>query len=593
MTMETEPLKIALAQMNAVVGDIAGNTDKIRSLISRARDEGAALVLFPELAVTGYPPEDLLLKTHFVDAAGAALAEIAREVEDIVALVGFPQRADDVYNAVGVLADGAVAAVYRKMFLPNYGVFDEQRYFQAGVEPALIELNGVAVGLTICEDIWDPGPPATAEALAGAQLIVNVSASPYHAGKPLEREQMLVQRARDNLAIVAFCNLVGGQDELVFDGHSVVIDDSGAVLARAPQFEESLTLCTVDPGAVASARLRDARHRAAVRRERELERPTLAPLRRLAVPATDDDVGGTLAEPLGPEQEIYQALVTGVRDYVDKNGFKRVVLGLSGGIDSSLVALIAVDALGADRVVTVVMPSPYSSDETQHDARTLAANLGTELVDLDISHPMQAYDTVLHDMFRDRDPDITEENLQARIRGNLVMALSNKFGWLVLTTGNKSEMSVGYATLYGDMAGGFAVLKDVYKGWVYRLAAWRNERAGGALIPPDILTRPPSAELRYEQRDDETLPPYEVLDAILHGYVEEDLDAEQLAHQGLPADEVERIIQMVDRAEYKRRQAPPGVKISTRAFGRDRRLPITNRSRAWTHAALGVPKSSS
>jgi NAD+ synthase (glutamine-hydrolysing) len=360
------------------------------------------------------------------------------------------------------------------------------------------------------------------------------------------------------------------------------------VLARAPQFEESLTLCTVDPGAVAASRLRDARHRAAVRRRRERGRDDLVPARRFTVPGSDDDVGGPLAEPLPPEHEIYQALVTGLRDYTDKNGFKQVVLGLSGGIDSSLVALIAVDALGADRVKTVVMPSPYSSKETQADARALAANLGSELIEFDISAPMRAYDDALAAAFAGRDADITEENLQARIRGNLVMALSNKFGWLVLTTGNKSEMSVGYATLYGDMAGGFAVLKDVYKGWVYRLVEWRDERAGGSLVPPDIVTRPPSAELRHEQRDEDTLPPYDVLDAILRGYVEGDLDAEQLTRLGLPADEVERIIQMVDRAEYKRRQTPPGIKISTRAFGRDRRLPITNRSRAWASAAVGT-----
>ena len=587
MTTQTQPMRIALAQMNAVVGDISGNADRVRALIACARDEGAGLVVFPELALTGYPPEDLLLKTHFVDAAGAALRDIARDVEDIVALVGFPERDDDVYNAAGVLADGEVAAVYRKMFLPNYGVFDEQRYFQAGTEPMLFELNGVAVGVTICEDIWEPGPPATTEALSGAQVIVNLSASPYHAGKPLERERMLVQRARDNVAVVAFCNLVGGQDELVFDGHSVAIDQSGTVVARAPQFEESLTICTVDPGAVASARLRDARHRAAVRRMREQGELEIPPVRRFAVPVVDDEVGGALAEPLSPEHEIYRALQTGLHDYVEKNGFKRVVLGLSGGIDSTLVALIAVDALGPDRVTTVVMPSPYSSRETQDDARALARNLGTQLVEFDISAAMESYDDILREAFEGREADITEENLQARIRGNLVMALSNKFGWLVLTTGNKSEMSVGYATLYGDMAGGFAVLKDVYKGWVYRLVEWRDERAGGRLVPPDIVTRPPSAELRHEQRDEDSLPPYEILDAILYGYVEGDLDTDQLVRQGLPGDEVERVIQLVDRAEYKRRQAPPGIKISTRAFGRDRRLPITNRSKSRAETTAG------
>src|SRR5436190_14528435 len=336
MTMRTEPLRVALAQINSTVGDIPGNATKIREWIGRARDEGAHLVIFPELALTGYPPEDLLLKTHFVDAAGAALEELARETEDgdLVALVGFPERRDDVYNACAVLAEGRVQAVYRKMFLPNYGVFDEARYFQSGTEAALIELNGVAIGLTICEDIWEPGPPAISEALAGAQVIVNLSASPYHAGKPLEREQMLVQRARDNLAAVVFCNLVGGQDELVFDGGSVAIDEGGNVLARAPQFEEALCMCTIDPGAVAALRLRDTRHRAAVRREREHSAPGVPTLTRLQVPVhEEDDLGGSLAEPLGREEEVYRALVTGVRDYVEKNGFERVVLGLSGGID--------------------------------------------------------------------------------------------------------------------------------------------------------------------------------------------------------------------------------------------------------------------
>jgi NAD+ synthase (glutamine-hydrolysing) len=582
MTMRTEPLRVALAQMNAVVGDIPGNTSKIRDWIGRAREEDAQLVIFPELALTGYPPEDLLLKTHFVDAAGAALEELARETEDgdIVALVGFPERRDDVYNACAVLADGRVAAVYRKMFLPNYGVFDEARYFQSGTEAALFELNGVACGLTICEDIWEPGPPATTEALAGAQVIVNLSASPYHAGKPLERERMLMQRARDNTAIVLFANMVGGQDELVFDGHSVAIDATGSVVARAPQFEEALTVCTVDPGAVAALRLRDARHRAAVRRSREGDHAEpVATLARLTVEGDGGVLDKQISEPLCPEEEVYTALVTGVRDYVEKNGFESVVFGLSGGIDSSLVALIATDALGPERVTAVVMPSPYSAAETQADARRTAENLGTKLLEYDISEPMKGYDEMLAETFEGREPDITEENLQARIRGNILMALSNKFGWLVLTTGNKSEMSVGYATLYGDMAGGFAVLKDVYKGWVYRLVEWRNERAGRDLVPSDVVSRPPSAELRPDQRDDESLPPYDILDAILFGYIEGDLDAEQLVRQGLPPEDVERIIAMVDKAEYKRRQAPPGIRISTRAFGRDRRLPITNRFR--------------
>jgi NAD+ synthase (glutamine-hydrolysing) len=476
------------------------------------------------------------------------------------------------------------------MFLPNYGVFDEARYFQSGTEAAMFELNGVAIGLTVCEDIWEPGPPATTEALAGAQVIVNLSASPYHAGKPLERERMLMQRARDNTAIVLFANMVGGQDELVFDGHSVAIDATGGIVARAPQFEEAMTVCTVDPGAVAALRLRDARHRAAVRRSREGDAAEpVATLARLTVEGDGGVLDKQVSEPLGPEEEVYTALVTGVRDYVDKNGFESVVFGLSGGIDSSLVALIAADALGPERVTAVVMPSPYSAPETQADARRTAENLGTRLLEYDISEPMKGYDELLGETFEGRESDITEENLQARIRGNILMALSNKFGYLVLTTGNKSEMSVGYATLYGDMAGGFAVLKDVYKGWVYRLVEWRNEQAGRDLVPSDVVTRPPSAELRPDQRDDESLPPYDILDAILFGYIEGDLDAEQLVRQGLPPDDVERIIAMVDKAEYKRRQAPPGIRISTRAFGRDRRLPITNRFRDSVTAKAASP----
>ena len=578
MTLRTDPLRVALAQLNATVGDIEGNARKIRDSIARARDEGAQLVVLPELALSGYPPEDLLLKTSFVDAVGEALRDVAGEARDIVALVGFPERRDDVYNACAVLADGSVQAIYRKVYLPNYGVFDEQRYFQAGTDAALFELNGVAIGLTICEDIWEPGPPATTAALSGAQVIVNLSASPYHAGKPLEREEMLVQRARDNLATVVFCNLVGGQDELVFDGCSSVVDQDGEVLARAPQFEEAFIVCGIDPGAAVAARLRDARHRNAVRRERESDSPPARTLASVSVPAPGSvEVGGPVAEPMDEDREIYSALVTGLRDYVDKNGFEHVVLALSGGIDSALAALIAVAALGPERVTCVSMPSPYSSEGTRADARAIAQNLGAELLELPIDGLMKVYDGVLEAAFDGREPDITEENLQARMRGNIVMALSNKFGWLVLTTGNKSEMSVGYATLYGDMAGGFGVLKDVFKGRVYRLVRWRNEQEGRELVPASVLERPPSAELRYEQRDDESLPPYEVLDAILAAYVEEDLDADQIVREGHDREDVERVIRMVDLAEYKRRQAPPGIKISTRAFGRDRRLPITNR----------------
>jgi NAD+ synthase (glutamine-hydrolysing) len=581
MTMRMEPLRVALAQMNATVGDIEGNAKRIRDLIGEARDDGARLVLFPELALTGYPPDDLLLKTHFVDAADEALREIAGATDGIVALIGFPEREDDVYNSLAVVADGEIQATYRKEYLPNYGVFDEHRYFQAGNKAALAEVNGIGIGLTVCEDIWEPGPPTTTVALSGAQVVANISASPYHQGKPHEREQMLIQRARDNACIVLFCNLIGGQDELIFDGGSVVIDPEGEVLARAPQFEEALICATIDPGAVAAVRLRDARHRAAVRRARERDEEFAETIARVTVDNGESrdlgEVGGPVADLLSPEEEVYQALVTGVRDYVGKNGFERVVLGLSGGIDSTLVALIAVDALGKDAVTTVVMPSKYSTEGTQADARQLAKNLGTQLIELEINDPVQSYEDLLKDEFEGRDVDVTEENLQARVRGNLLMALSNKFGWLVLTTGNKSEMSVGYATLYGDMAGGYAVLKDVFKLWVYRLTEWRNEKAGGSLVPPDIATRPPSAELAAEQKDEDSLPPYETLDKILEGYVERDLDADQLVRLGLPREDVERVIRMVDLAEYKRRQAPPGIRISTRAFGRDRRLPITNR----------------
>ena len=572
----SEPLHVALAQMNAVVGDIVGNERAITATIDRARAAGAQLVLFPELALTGYPPEDLLLKEHFLRDARAALERIAATADGIVALVGFPEREDDVYNALGVLADGAIQAVYRKVHLPNYGVFDEQRYFQSGTGPALIELGGHKLGLTICEDIWEPGPPASTEARAGATLIVNVSASPYHAGKGVERERMLAQRARDNLCAIAFCALVGGQDELVFDGHSLVLDHHGEVIARAAQFEEELLLATIDVEAAATQRLRDARARVPARRARRRV-PTLAHLELPPVAASGDQVGGSIAPLLSRPAEVYAALVTGLRDYVRKNGFRRVVLGLSGGIDSALVVCIATDALGPEGVAAAVMPSPYSSRDTQDDARTLARNLGVELFELPIEPAMQAYEAALKDALAGTEPDITEENLQARIRGNLLMALSNKFGWLVLATGNKSEMSVGYSTLYGDLAGGLAVIKDCPKTTVYELARWVNEEAGSERIPTSIIERAPSAELRPDQRDEDSLPPYAVLDPILDAYVENDLGREQLLLRGFEAAAVDRVIALVDRAEYKRRQAPPGIKVTSRAFGRDRRVPITNR----------------
>ncbi len=592
-------MRLALCQLNATVGDIAGNAELIREGIGAARHAEADLVLFPELALTGYPPEDLLLKEHFLADAASALRDLATDAHGVVAVVGFPERAEDVYNAAAVLANGSVHAIYRKVYLPNYGVFDEQRYFQAGQVGAVVDLDGHRLGLTVCEDIWEPGPPASEEALAGATLILNISASPYHAGKGCERERMFAQRARDNLACIAFCGLVGGQDELVFDGHSCVIDHTGNTIARAAQFKEELLVCDVDLDAAAAARLRDPSQRPAARRA-ERRAALLPPLissrsHQASVQAPAQSVPiAALTEPLAPvEQEVYAALRMGLRDYVHKNGFAQVVLGVSGGIDSALVACLAADALGPERVGAAIMPSPYSSASTQADARALTEALGLVTHELPIEGIMRAYERALDAEFSSRQPDLTEENLQARIRGNLLMALSNKFGWLVLTTGNKSEMSVGYTTLYGDLAGGFAVIKDVPKTLVYRLCAWRNSPAGATAahalagagealerpIPASIIERAPSAELRPDQRDEDSLPAYELLDRILEGYVELDQSGEQLVAQGLPEHDVDRTIQLVDLAEYKRRQAPPGIKISARAFGRDRRMPITNRYR--------------
>jgi NAD+ synthase (glutamine-hydrolysing) len=573
----TGTLRIALSQLDAVVGDIPGNEAKIRDGLRRARGAGAQMVLFPELAVTGYPPEDLLLKEHFLADARAAVERIAEDATGIVAIVGYPERGLDVYNAAAVLADGGVRANYRKVHLPNYGVFDEVRYFQSGPGAAVIEVDGITVGLTICEDIWQPGIPMSLEALAGATVVVNISASPYVAGKGIVRERMIAQRARDHLCAVAFCGLVGGQDELIFDGHSFVVDHDGDVIARAPQFHEDLLIAEIDPQAALTARLRDTRRRPAARALRE-EVPHLGSFTvRDGATEAPGAPRGEVTPVLDRLDEIYEALVLGTRDYVEKNGFRHVVIGLSGGIDSTLVALIAVDALGADKVTTVTMPSPYSSSGTLGDAHALARNLGVEILEVPIAPMMGGYDDALREPFAGREPDIAEENLQARIRGNLLMALSNKFGWLVLTTGNKSELAVGYSTLYGDSAGGFAVIKDVPKTLVYELTDLRDRRSDGTLVPPEIVTRAPSAELRHDQRDEDSLPPYSILDRILEGYVEHDLGRDQLVARGLPEEDVARVIRLVDLAEYKRRQNPPGIKISAKAFGRDRRVPITNR----------------
>jgi NAD+ synthase (glutamine-hydrolysing) len=572
-------MRLALAQMNSVVGDLDGNRDRVLDRLEQARAQGAELVLFPELVVTGYPPEDLLLRPGFIRAAERTLEAIAREVRDVVALVGTPLYDRDLYNACAVCAGGEVRAVYRKRFLPNYGVFDEDRYFAPGDDLLLLELGGALIGPTVCEDIWQPGPPATDLALAGAELVTNISASPFHVGKDREREEMLVQRARDNSCFVAFVNAVGAQDELVFDGHSVVIDDEGRVLARAPGFEEAVLVADIDPTVVIGRRLRDVRRRALARERRGT--PTVELLHLDAnTPSTNGRPATAVVAPLLDElEQMRRALELGLRDYVDKNGFQDVVIGVSGGIDSALTAALAVEGLGPERVHTVSMPSRYTSEETRSDARAVAENLGTPLLELPIMPVVDAFHATLGEIFAGREPDLTEENLQARVRGVLLMALSNKFGWLVVTTGNKSELSVGYATLYGDMAGGFALLKDVYKTDVFRLSVHLNERAGQELIPQTTIDRAPSAELRDAQLDADSLPPYPKLDEVLKAYVELDRSREELSANGFDEDVVERALALVDRAEYKRRQAPPGVKLHPKAFGRDRRTPITNRWR--------------
>jgi NAD+ synthase (glutamine-hydrolysing) len=574
-------LRVCMAQINTTVGDLQGNTRRIRDAIAAARDLGAHVVCFPELAVSGYPPEDLLLKPDFVRANLACLDEIAPDTRGIVAVVGFADQAERLYNAAAVLADGDRVAVYRKHRLPNYGVFDEKRYFHPGDQAPVFLINGVPVGVTICEDVWTPGGPCQAEAAAGALVILNINGSPYHAGKWRERVEMLTARARDYGVAMCYTNLVGGQDELVFDGMSMVVDPTGAVLARGAQFEEDLICCDIDTDAL-------ARRRAARPVPRPDDGPAGGPVYALppVTPASAAPVAPRLAEPLDPTEEIYRALVLGTRDYVRKNGFTDVVVGLSGGVDSSLVAAIACDALGSARVHTVWMPSRYSSADSRRYAREVAAALGTELIELGIDGAFAALLDTLRPVFAGRPADATEENLQARIRGTLLMALSNKFGWLVLTTGNKSELSVGYATLYGDMAGGFAVIKDVPKTMVYRLARWRNGR--GRVIPDGVLERAPTAELRPGQKDTDTLPPYDVLDPILKMYVEEDRPPEEIVAAGYPAEVVRRVVEMVDRNEYKRRQAPPGVKITPKAFGKDRRLPITNRYRPPVPAGPGA-----
>jgi NAD+ synthase (glutamine-hydrolysing) len=570
-------MRLALAQINTVVGDLDGNAERIARRLAEAKEQQADIVVFPELAVTGYPPEDLLLRPSFVEAAQTKAEALAREARGIVALIGVPLFDRDLYNACVVCAAGEIKTVYRKRFLPNYGVFDEDRYFATGRDLVLLEHGGTLVGPTICEDMWQPGPPATDLALAGAQLLVNLSASPFHLLRDRERQEMFATRARDNSCLVAFCNSVGGQDELLFDGNSLVLDEEGNLLARGPSFEEALLVVDIEPADAIARRLRDVRRRALARDRREL--PDIPVVHVGSPPGARETVEPVIAPQLDELEQMRVGLELGLRDYVDKNGFTEVVVGVSGGIDSALTAALAVEALGPRRVHCVSMPSRYSSSETREDAGRLAALLGADFRELPIDDIYDAFESALAVSFAGLERDLAEENLQARIRGAMLMALSNKFGWLVVATGNKSELSVGYATLYGDLAGGFALLKDVFKTDVFRLARYLNERAGEELIPDTVIERAPSAELRENQLDEDSLPPYPALDKVLAAYVEEDRSAEELSTDGFDADVVERAVALVDRAEYKRRQAPPGVRLRHKAFGRDRRTPITNRWR--------------
>ncbi|MBS1112362.1 MAG: nadE [Nitrospirae bacterium] len=575
-------IRIALAQINPTVGDLEGNVSKIIDYLRRAKRLDADLIAFPELALTGYPPEDLLLKSQFIDDNLQALKKIQEGVSDTTAIVGFVDRKNGLYNAAAVMCNKAIVDVYHKIYLPNYGVFDEYRYFKSGVRCPIYRVGDAWIGINICEDIWYPEGPARIQSLAGAELIININASPYHIGKGKLREKMLSERALENRVSLAYLNTVGGQDELVFDGQSLILDKNGSVITRGKQFEEDLLVADLN----LEGTMTKLRH--APRQRQEVMKLATGTVEKIIVSEgkLSHKEKSTLPPkpdygPLETMEEVYTALILGTTDYVNKNGFKGVVIGLSGGIDSSLVASIAVDALTAQNVNGLFMPSPYTSKESREDACALADNLGIRVREVPIDTIMKSYRVALRKYFSGRPSDVTEENLQARIRGNILMAFSNKFGWLVLTTGNKSEMSVGYATLYGDMAGGFAVIKDVPKTMVYELCRWKNDHAGRIIIPERMFTKEPTAELRSGQKDTDTLPPYSVLDPILKAYVEEDKTFEEILSFGYNVEGTQNVIRMTDSSEYKRRQSPPGIKITQKAFGRDRRFPITNRYRGY------------
>jgi NAD+ synthase (glutamine-hydrolysing) len=563
-------LRLALCQINLVVGDIEGNLEKILSYIDKAVTKQAEIIVFPELAITGYNPEDLLFYPAFIKKAEEALNEIIKNVKDFIVIAGLPVKKDDLYNSAAIIANQSLIDVYHKIYLPNYSVFDEMRYFKPGSRIPVYEYDGVFFAVNICEDIFHPSLPGLIQVANSAELIINISASPFYAGKYQKKTRMLTTRAYDMGVYVCYLNMVGGQDEIVFDGRSLIISPSGDIMAMGKAFEEDLIIADLDIEEVTKTRLREPKIRWEICfGDREIIKIPLKRKAKSKVVLSRKESAYEMTE----EEEIFKALTTGLRDYVNKNGFKKVCLGLSGGIDSSFVALIAVEALGRDRVIGVFMPSRYTSKESRQDVYELVKNLGIELIEISIDELFEEYLKSLSDTFKDLPQDVTEENIQSRIRGNILMAVSNKFGWLVITTGNKSELSVGYATLYGDMAGGYAVIKDVYKTQVYRVARW----ASRGRIPERVFKKPPSAELKPGQIDQDTLPPYEVLDRILYLHIEKCMGQQEIIEQGFDRDTVKKVLQMVKRAEFKRRQAPLGIKVSPVCLGKDWRFPITNR----------------